>query len=138
MDAFWGLCENFATDPENGFLSANRIGFQLDDGSARLRLITESGGTETETVLASTHDMTDGTFVTLGFTATKGKVTNGTDVVQFYVDKQLVGTHTTHVPTANVTPAIISVSGDGTGTKSMGIDYVLTAQDRGVAYNLSV
>ena len=138
MDAFWGLCENFATDPENGFLSPNRIGFQLDDGSARLRLITESGGTETETVLASTHDMTDGTFVTLGFTATKGKATNGTDVVQFYVDKQLVGTHTTHVPTANVTPAIISVSGDGTGTKSMGIDYVLTAQDRGVAYNLSV
>jgi len=138
MDAFWGLCENFATNPENGFLSANRIGFQLDDGSARLRLITESGGTETETVLASTHDLTDGTFVTLGFTATKGKATNGTDVVQFYVDKQLVGTHTTHVPTANVTPAIISVSGDATGTKSMGIDYVLTAQDRGVAYNLSV
>ena len=119
-------------------MSSNRIVFQLEDGSARLRLITESGDTETETGLASPHDLTDGTFVTLGFTATKGKVTGGTEVVQFYVDKQLVGTHTTNVPTANMTPAIISVSGDATGTKSMGIDYVLTAQERGVAYNLSV
>jgi len=138
MDAFWGMCENFTTDPEAGFLVPNRIGFQLDDGSSRLRLITESSGTETETVLAATHDLTDGTYVTLGFTATKGKLVGGTDAVEFYVNKQLVGSHITHVPTANMTPAIISVSGDATGTKSMGIDYVLAAGDRGVAYNLSI
>ena len=138
MDAFWGMCENFATNPEAGFAASNRIGFQMDDGSSSLRLITESGDTETETVLASTHDLTDGTFVTLGFTATKGKLTGGTEVVKFFVDKQLVGTHTANVPTANITPAIISVSGDATGTKSMGVDYVLAAQDRGVSYNIRV
>ena len=138
MDAFWGLCENFTTNPEAGFLVANRIGFQMDEGSSSLRLITEKGGTEKESVLATTHDLVDGAYATLGFTATKGKLTGGTEVVQFYINKQLVGTHTENVPTENMTPAIISVSGDATGTKSMGIDYVLAAQDRGVAYNLSI
>ena len=138
MDGFWGLCENFASNPENGFLSSNRIGFQLDDGTASMRLITESGDTETETVLAAANDFVDGEYVTLSLTATKGRDTTGTDVVKFYRNKQLVGTHTTNVPTALMTPAIISISGDATGTKSMGIDYVLTANDRGVAYNISV
>ena len=137
MDVWPGVCENFATNPEAGFLVDNRIGFALDDGSASLRLITEAGGTKTETVADSTLDMVDGTYVTLGFTATKGAATNGTDVVRFYRNKQLIGSHTTNIPTALMTPAAISVSGDATGTKSMGIDYILTASDRGVSYSLS-
>ena len=55
MDVWVGLCENFATAPENAFAAANRIGFQLDDGSSLTRLISESGGTETETELATTY-----------------------------------------------------------------------------------
>ena len=81
--------------------------------------------------------MVDGTYVTLGFTATKGAAVNGTDVVRFYRNKQLIGSHTTNIPTALMTPAAISVSGDATGTKSMGIDYISTASDRGVSYSLS-
>ena len=134
MDVFSGMCENFSTNPEDGFASPNRIGFQLDDGNGRLHIITESGGTETKTELASTHDLTDGTYCTLAWKATKG---NNTSNVQFFKDKQLVGTHTTNIPTALLTPASISVSGDATGTKSMGIDYVLSANDRGVAYQFS-
>ena len=96
MDIWVGLTENFATNPENAFLATNRIGFQLDDGSSLTRLISESGGTETETELAAAYNLTDDTYVTLGFIATKG---TSTDTVQFYYNRQLVGTHTTNVPT---------------------------------------
>ncbi len=131
MDIWVGLCENFATHPENAFAAANRIGFQLDDGSSLTRLISESGGTETETELAATYNLTDDTYVTVGFIATKGTTT---DTVQFYYDRQLVGTHTTNIPTALMTPAAVEVSGDATGTKSMSVDYIMAAVDRGVTY----
>ncbi len=131
MDIWVGLTENFATNPENAFLATNRIGFQLDDGSSLTRLISESGGTETETELAAAYNLTDDTYVTLGFIATKG---TSTDTVQFYYNRQLVGTHTTNVPTALLTPAMVEVSGDATGTKSMSVDYVMAAVDRGVTY----
>ena len=131
MDVWAGLTENFATHPENAFLATNRIGFQLDDGSSLTRLISESGGTETETELAAAYNLTDDTYVTLGFIATKG---TSTDTVQFYYNRQLVGTHTTNVPTDLLTPAMVEVSGDGTGTKSMNVDYIMAAVDRGVTY----
>ena len=131
MDVWVGLTENFATNPENAFLATNRIGFQLDDGSSLTRLISESGGTETETELASTYNLVDDTYVTLGFIATKG---TSTDTVEYYHNRKLVGTHTTNVPTVLLTPAIVEVSGDATGTKSMGADYIMAAVDRGVTY----
>tara|TARA_R100001480_G_scaffold149305_1_gene149146 strand:+ start:238 stop:984 length:747 start_codon:yes stop_codon:yes gene_type:complete len=131
MDIWVGLTENFATAPENAFLATNRIGFQLDDGSSLTRLISESGGTETETELAAAYNLTDDTYVTLGFIATKG---TSTDTVQFYYNRQLVGTHTTNVPTALLTPAAVEVSGDATGTKSLNVDYIMAAVDRGVTY----
>jgi hypothetical protein len=131
MDIWVGLCENFATAPENAFTASNRIGFQLDDGSSLTRLITEASDTETETELATTYNLTDDTYVTVGFIATKGTTT---DTVQFYYNRSLVGTHTTNIPTSLMTPAAVEVSGDATGTKSMSVDYILAAVDRGVSY----
>ena len=131
MDIWVGLTENFATAPENAFLATNRIGFQLDDGSSLTRLISEASDTETETELASTYNLTDDTYVTLGFVATKG--TSG-DIVQYYYNRKLVGTHSTNVPTALMTTAAVEVSGDATGTKSMSVDYIMAAVDRGVTY----
>jgi hypothetical protein len=131
MDVWVGLTENFATHPENAFLATNRIGFQLDDGSSLTRLISESGGTETETELASTYNLVDDTYVTLGFIATKGTTT---DTVEYYHNRKLVGTHTTNVPTALLTPAMVEITGDATGTKSMSVDYIMAAVDRGVTY----
>ena len=131
MDVWVGLTENFATAPENAFLATNRIGFQIDDGSSLTRLISESGGTETETELASTYNLVDDTYVTLGFIATKG---TSTDTVEYYHNRKLVGTHTTNIPTALLTPAMVEVSGDATGTKSMSVDYIMAAVDRGVTY----
>lgn len=131
MDIWVGLCENFATNPEAAFTASNRIGFQLDDGSSLTRLITEASDTETETELATTYNLTDDTYVTVGFIATKGTTT---DTVQFYYNRNLVGTHTTNIPTSLMTPAAVEVSGDNTGTKSMSVDYILAAVDRGVSY----
>jgi hypothetical protein len=131
MDIWVGLCENFASAPENAFTASNRIGFQLDDGSSLTRLITEASDTETETELATTYNLTDDTYVTVGFIATKGTTT---DTVQFYYNRSLVGTHTTNIPTSLMTPAAVEVSGDATGTKSMSVDYILAAVDRGVSY----
>ena len=131
MDIWAGLCENFATNPEAAFAASNRIGFQLDDGSSLTRLITEASDTETETELAAAYNLTDDTFVTVGFIATKGTTT---DTVQFYYNRSLVGTHTTNIPTALMTTAMVEVSGDATGTKSMSIDYIMAAVDRGVTY----
>tara|TARA_R100001594_G_scaffold46669_3_gene79729 strand:- start:2042 stop:2776 length:735 start_codon:yes stop_codon:yes gene_type:complete len=131
MDVFIGVCENFATNPENCLAAANRIGFQIDDGDASPHIITESGGTETDTTLASTYDLSDATNVTVSFVATKG---TATDTVQFYVNRTLVGTHSTNVPTANMAAAAMELSGNATGTKSMSIDYIMVSQDRGVSY----
>jgi len=131
MDIWVGLCENFATNPEAAFTASNRIGFQLDDGSSLTRLITEASDTETETELAAAYNLTDDTYVTVGFIATLGTTT---DTVQFYYNRQLVGTHTTNIPTSLMTPAAVEVSGDATGTKSLSVDYIMAAVDRGVTY----
>jgi len=76
-------------------------------------------------------DLSDATDVTVSFVATKGTTT---DKVKFYINRTLVGTHTTNVPTANMAQAAAEVSGNATGTKSMSIDYIMVAQDRGVSY----
>ena len=132
MDMFIGVCENFATNPEAIFTASNRIGFQIDDGDATPHLITESSDSETDTTLSgTTYDLSDATDVTVSFVATKGTTT---DKVKFYINRTLVGTHSTNVPTANMTQAAAEVSGNATGTKSMSIDYIMVAQDRGVSY----
>jgi hypothetical protein len=131
MDLFIGLCENFATNPENCLAASNRIGFQIDDGDATPHLISESGDSETDTTLAAANDFADDTNVTVSFVATKG---TSTDTVKYYINRSLVGTHTTNIPTANMAAAAMEISGNATGTKSMSIDYILVAQDRGVSY----
>jgi hypothetical protein len=131
MDVFVGVCENFATNPENCLAAANRIGFQIDDGAATPHIITESGGTETDTTVDTTYNLSDATDVTVSFVATKG---DATDKVQFYINRTLVGTHTANVPTANMAAAVMEISGNATGTKTMAVDYIMVAQDRGVSY----
>lgn len=122
MDGMWGLAVNFATNPENALAAADRICFQKDDGDPSILCKTESGGTETST--DSGVDMADATDVELGFRV------DGTGKVDFYVNDQLVATHTTNITTTEMTLVLFSLSGDTTGTKSSSIDYVLGAQTR--------
>ena len=76
--------------------------------------------------------MENDTYVTLGLVATKGTTLNK---VQFYINRNLVGTSTTNIPTANMKVMAMSVSGDATGTKVTTIDYIMAAQNRNVSYS---
>jgi len=122
MDVFAGLCENFATNPEACLTSSNRVGFQIDDGGASILCKSESGDTETSN--DSGVDAADDTYVTVGFKF------DGGSSVEFYVNRALVATHTTNIPTANLTVAFMEVSGDASGTKEMVADYVFVCKER--------
>ena len=131
MDTFIGLTENFVTNPENGLDRANRIGFQMSDGSATLQTVVSQTGPVANTFsLPAANNVVDGEYQTVGFTLTKGATTNGTNVAKFYVNRQLVNTETTFITTDLMALAAVSLSGAATGTKSMGVDYILGSVDR--------
>jgi len=118
-----GLTVNFVTNPENMLTAADRIVFQVNDGDASILCKTEKNGTETST--DSLIDLADSTYVTLGFLA------NSTGEVQFFVDRNLVATHTTNIPDdEELAIAAMSVSGSATGTRVTTIDYLFCAADR--------
>ena len=122
-DLCFGLTVNFATNPEAMLTAADRIVFQVNDGNASILCKTEKNGTETST--DSGIDLADDTYVRLGFWA------NSTGSVQFFIDRQLVATHTTNIPDdENLTIGAMSVSGSATGTRATTIDYLFCAADR--------
>ena len=122
-DLCFGLTVNFATNPEAMLAAADRIVFQVNDGNASILCKTEKNGTETST--DSGIDLADSTYVRLGFWV------NSTGSVQFFIDRQLVATHTTNIPDdENLTIGAMSVSGSDTGTRVTTIDYLFCAADR--------
>jgi len=123
MDVCAGWSVNFATNPEAMLTAADRICFQIDDGSGSILCKTEKSGAETST--DSGVDAADATNVRLGI-----RVTDDTRV-EFFVDRNLVATHTTNIPDdENLTVGIMELSGDATGTKSATVDYIFAAQTR--------
>ena len=134
MDILVGLTETFATNPEAALLSANIIGFLLVDGSAVISGVTEASGSQTLTTLdTDLSTLTNDTYVTLGFVATKGN-SDGNDTVEFFINRKSAGTTTSNIPTANMKMMVMSLSGDATGTKVTTLDYMMAAQDRDVTY----
>ena len=117
-----GLTVNFATNPEAMLTAADRIVFQVNDGDASILCKTEASGTETST--DSGIDMVDDTYVTLGFRV------SGTGRVDFYVNRNLVATHTTNIPTTELAMAAMSISGDNLGTRATLIDYIFASATR--------
>jgi hypothetical protein len=117
-----GLTVNFATNPENMLTAADRIVFQVDDGNASILCKTESGGTETST--DSGVDLVNDTDATLGFRV------SGTGLVEFFVNRKLVATHTTNIPTTELALAAMSLSGDALGTRSTKVDYLFASATR--------
>ena len=117
-----GLTVNFTTNPEAMLTAADRIVFQVNDGDASILCKTEASGTETST--DSGIDMVDDTYVTLGFRV------SGTGRVDFYVNRNLVATHTTNIPTTELAMAAMSISGDNLGTRATLIDYIFASATR--------
>lgn len=117
-----GLTVNFSTNPEAMLTAADRIVFQVNDGDASILCKTESSSTETST--DSGIDLVDDTDVILGFRV------SGTGTVEFYVNRNLVATHTANIPTTELALAAMSVSGSNSGTRSTKIDYIFAAATR--------
>jgi hypothetical protein len=118
-----GFTVNFATNPEAMLTAADRICFQVDDGSAEILCKTEKGGTETST--SSGISMVNDTYIVLSIQVV------GTSAVNFFINGGLVATHTTNLPdTENLTVAAMSLSGDNLGTRVTTVDYILAAQER--------
>jgi len=117
-----GLTVNFATNPEAMLTAADRIVFQVDDGNASILCKTEAGGVETST--DSGVDLVDNTYVILGFRV------QGTGLVDFYVNRQWVASHTTNIPATELAVAAMSLSGDALGTHRTRIDYLFAAATR--------
>ena len=116
-----GLTVNFATNPEAMLTAADRIVFQVDDGDTNIDCITEKDGTATTT--DSGVDIADDTFVTLGFHVTDAAK------VEFFVNRNLVATHTENIPDdENLAIGAMELSGSATGTKSATIDYLFACQ----------
>tara|TARA_R100001129_G_scaffold183798_5_gene167084 strand:- start:1090 stop:1701 length:612 start_codon:yes stop_codon:yes gene_type:complete len=123
MDVCVGLTVNFATNPEAMLTAADRIVFQIDDGDSNIDCVTEKDGTATTT--DSGVDVVSDTYVTLGFHV------KSTGSVEFFVNRNLVATHTDNIPDdENLAIGAMELSGSTTGTKSMSIDYLLAAQSR--------
>jgi hypothetical protein len=123
MDVCVGLTVNFATNPEAMLAAADRIVFQINDGGSNILCKTEKNGTETST--DSGVDIVSGTYVTLGFHV------KSAGAVEFFVNRNLVATHTTNIPDdENLAIGAMELSGSATGTKSMTIDYLFAAQSR--------
>jgi len=118
-----GLTVNFAANPEAMLTAADRIVFQVNDGDASINCITEKDGTATTT--DSGIDLADDTYIKLGIAV------EGTGSVKFYINDQLVATHTTNIPDdENLTIAAMSVSGSATGTRATVLDYMMASQTR--------
>jgi hypothetical protein len=123
QDICVGLSVNFATHPEAMLTAADRIVFQIDDGSGSILCKTEKNGTETST--DSQVDIVDATAIDLAFHV------KGTSAVEFYVNGALVATHTTNiVDDEELTPAVMQLAGSGTGTKLIYVDYVQVVATR--------
>jgi hypothetical protein len=116
-----GLTQNFATDPEAMLTASNRIVFQKNDGATALLCKTEVADSETSTT--TTVDVVAATYNHLAF------VVDGTGKVDFFIDGNLVATHTT-VPATELAAGAYSLSGVDTGTKTMTLDYILAAATR--------
>jgi hypothetical protein len=110
-----GLTQNFATDPEAMLTASNRIVFQSDDGATTLLAKTEVADSETSTT--TTYTLANDTYVDLAF------VVDGVGKVDFYVNGNLLATHTT-VPATELAVGAYSLSGVNTGTKTMTLDYI--------------
>lgn len=101
---------------------ASYIGFLSSDGSATVDASNSATTVTTHTgVLTPTDSITS--FNTLGF-----KVTN-TEKIEYYVNGVLAATSTTNIPVTEMKLTISHTAGDG-AAHTLGIDYVVVAQDR--------
>lgn len=102
--------------------TSDRIGFQVDDGSAAILCKSEKDGTESST--ASGQSLADNTYVKLGF------YWDGINKVKFFVNRALVATHTSNIPDdENLAITLFLQNGEAVA-KVMTVDYIWCMAER--------
>jgi len=103
-------------------VTADRAGFQIDDGGGSILCKSEKNSTETST--DSAVDVADDTYVTLGM------YWDGKSSLEYYVDRSKVATHTTNIPDdVNVAITLHIVNGEAVA-KVLTVDYIYICQER--------
>ena len=119
FDWFVGLA---ITDTTVMTACTDRVGFECPDSTGDIDAITEKDRSQTTT--ATTKDLADATFVTLRVEV------EGTSKVRYYVDGDLVATHTANLPDDEALTPTICIRNDGAAANTMTLDYILVMRDR--------
>lgn len=128
IDFFIGLSVNFASNPEACLTAADRVGFQVTEGSANLLCKTEESGNETST--DSGVDVADDTMVTCQMYFDGGAAGSG-NIYYFVNGAQVAVDSGTEIPDDELmTLSAMSVSGSASGTFVSKIDYIRMVQER--------
>lgn len=136
QDIYLGFTVAFATNPEAVLTAADRIGFQVNDGDASIICKTERSGTETST--DSGVDLIDYTTATDPADAAWTKLAvhvsrtddAGGGFVEFFVNDNLVVTHTTNVPDdVALSVAAFTLNGEAV-QNSLLVDYIYASGSR--------
>ena len=102
--------------------TSDRVGFEKNDGDANIDVLTEKDSTETNT--DSGVDIVADTYVKLGF------YWDGVSAVRFYVNRNLVATHTTNVPDDENLCVTIHIQNGEAAAKTATIDYIYVCGER--------
>jgi hypothetical protein len=102
--------------------TSDRVGFQILEGDASIKCITEKNTTETNTDSGS--DAADATYVKLGFHY------DGSAAVRFFINRSLCATHTTNIPDDEQLAITLLIVNGAVGNDTLTIDYIYCAQER--------
>lgn len=118
VNNFYGLSITDTTPLD----ASDKVGFRIIDGSASIECETTLNSATTQT--DSQKDMTDDAYVRLGFRF------DGSTKIYFYVDRVLVATHTTNLPTDEQLSITMHHQNGEAVAQTTTIDYIYLAQER--------
>ena len=102
--------------------TSDRVGFQIDDESGSILCKSEKDSTETST--DSGVDLVDDTYAKVGF------AWNGSNTVEFYVNRQLVATHTANIPDNENLAITLHIKNGDAAASTLSVDYILVCKER--------
>lgn len=118
VDNFFGLCITDTTPLD----ATDRVGFQLTDESASLDFLCEKNSVETKE--DTEVDAVDATYVKLGF------YWDGSNKVEYYVDRQKRGTISTNIPNDENLAITIHHQNGEAAAQTCTVDYIFVAVER--------
>jgi hypothetical protein len=102
--------------------TTDRVGFQLDNGSADIRCLTEKNSSETST--SSEENLPSAVYRRLGFAY------DGISNVKFYVDGVEVADHETNIPDDENLCFTVHIQNGSAAARNVKIDYIDIMQER--------